>query len=108
MIEYVQRVTKSPKVLHVGHSMGTTTFYAMLSDKPAMNGNIAAHLSLAPVAYMSRMKSLDLYRPLLVIADQLLVNTVYTFHSFQDSVLLFFKSLFLVPFSGNCGQIRMA
>ena len=75
MIEYVQKVTKAPKIIHIGHSMGTTSFYAMLCIKPAQNENIAAHFSLAPVAFTSRMKFLKVLRPFLVMANELIVRT---------------------------------
>lgn len=74
MIKYVQKITGRDKIVHMGHSMGTTSFYAMLSKKPEMNDKILAHISLAPVAYMDRMRSLEVLRPITLIIKQLIVS----------------------------------
>lgn len=44
-------------LLYVGHSMGTTMAFAMLSLRPEYNEKIRAGFALAPVAYMSKVKS---------------------------------------------------
>lgn len=75
MIRHVKKVTGRPKIVHMGHSMGTTSFYAMLSKKPEMSKEIYAHVSLAPVAYMDRMKSLQVLQPLMTVVNELIVST---------------------------------
>lgn len=74
MIRHVQKVTGRKKIVHMGHSMGTTSFYAMLSKIPEMNEKIYAHISLAPVAYMDRMRSLEVLQPILSVINQLIVS----------------------------------
>lgn len=44
-------------LLYVGHSMGTTMAFAMLSLRPEYNEKIQAAFALAPVAFMSKVKS---------------------------------------------------
>lgn len=44
-------------MLYVGHSMGTTMVFAMLSLRPEYNDKLRAVFALAPVAYMSHVKS---------------------------------------------------
>lgn len=44
-------------LVYVGHSMGTTMLFAMLSLRPEYNSKIRAVMALAPVAYMSKVKS---------------------------------------------------
>lgn len=44
-------------LLYVGHSMGTTMAFALLSMRPEYNEKIRAAFALAPVAYMSKVKS---------------------------------------------------
>lgn len=44
-------------LLYVGHSMGTTMSFVMLSLRPEYNEKIQAAFALAPVAYMSKVKS---------------------------------------------------
>nr|XP_018906038.1 PREDICTED: gastric triacylglycerol lipase-like [Bemisia tabaci] len=57
MIDHVLDVTCWPKLFHVGHSMGTTTFYVTASCVPEYNQKVFAHFSLAPVAFMKHCKS---------------------------------------------------
>lgn len=44
-------------LVYVGHSMGTTMVFAMLALRPEYNSKIRAVMALAPVAYMSKVKS---------------------------------------------------
>lgn len=47
-----------PKNLwYIGHSMGTTMLFALLSMRPEYNSKIRAGFALAPVAYMTKVKS---------------------------------------------------
>ncbi|KAF2901552.1 hypothetical protein ILUMI_04630 [Ignelater luminosus] len=57
MIDYVLKETKQEKLFYIGHSQGTTVFYAMCSEKPEYNEKIRAHFSLAPLAYASHITS---------------------------------------------------
>lgn len=74
MIRYIQNITDRSKVIHMGHSMGTTSFYAMLAKKPKLNDEIYAHISLAPVAFMNRMRSLEVLRPIILLIRELIVS----------------------------------
>ncbi|XP_026679646.1 lipase 1 [Diaphorina citri] len=60
MIDYILSVTRRPTLSYIGHSMGTTMFYVMASMRPEYNRKINLQISLAPVAYVSRMKSYPL------------------------------------------------
>ncbi|XP_066998920.2 lipase 3 [Anabrus simplex] len=53
VIDYILERTGEEKLFYIGHSMGTTMFYVMASEKPEYNNKIRAMFSLAPVAYMS-------------------------------------------------------
>ncbi len=75
MISHVQAVTGHSKVIHMGHSMGTTSFYTMLAKKPEINERVFAHISLAPVAFMSHMRCLEVVRPIVLIINELVVST---------------------------------
>ncbi|XP_046748452.1 lipase 3-like [Diprion similis] len=57
MIDYALEVTGQEKVIFIGHSQGTTTFYVMASLRPEYNDKIKVMFSLAPVAYMTNLKS---------------------------------------------------
>ncbi|KAG8230455.1 hypothetical protein J437_LFUL009944 [Ladona fulva] len=56
-IDYVLAHTGEDKVFYAGHSMGTTMFYAMGASRPEYNNKIRAQFSLAPVAYLGKIKS---------------------------------------------------
>ncbi|XP_043473344.1 lipase 3-like isoform X2 [Leptopilina heterotoma] len=56
MINYVTNYKKD-SLMYIGHSMGTTTFYIMSSEKPEMTSKIRIMFSLAPVAFMNHLKS---------------------------------------------------
>lgn len=45
------------QVIYVGHSMGTSMAFAMLSLKPEYNDKVKAMFALAPVGYMRHIKS---------------------------------------------------
>lgn len=53
----LNNATTKYNLLYVGHSMGTTMAFAMLSMRPEYNEKIQAAFALAPVAYMSKVKS---------------------------------------------------
>lgn len=50
MIDYVLEVSGEKAVYYVGHSMGTTMTYVLLSMMPEYNEKIRLSVSLAPVA----------------------------------------------------------
>lgn len=49
--------TTDNDLIYIGHSMGTTMMFALLSEKPDFNDKLKAMFALAPVAYMSHVKS---------------------------------------------------
>ncbi|XP_013141648.1 PREDICTED: lipase 3-like [Papilio polytes] len=57
MIDYILETTRMKTLYYIGHSQGTTSFYVMLSLKPDYNNKVKMMFSLAPVAWMSHVKS---------------------------------------------------
>lgn len=57
MIDYIVSKTGNEKVYYVGHSQGTSEFFAMASRRPEYNDRIALMSALAPVAYMNHIRS---------------------------------------------------
>lgn len=57
MIDYVTSVTGEQRMHYVGHSQGTTSFFVMASMRPTYNDRIISMNALAPVAFMSNLKS---------------------------------------------------
>ncbi|XP_014598773.1 PREDICTED: lipase 3-like [Polistes canadensis] len=50
-IDYALNYTKSRKLFYIGHSMGTSASYVMLSMKPSYNVKMRLVISLGPVSY---------------------------------------------------------
>ncbi|XP_046394227.1 lipase 3-like [Ischnura elegans] len=64
--DYILSLTGQPKLSYVGHSMGTTMFFAMGASRPEYNTRIRAMHALAPVAFVGKMESpIELIAPLL-------------------------------------------
>ncbi|XP_075234694.1 lipase 1-like [Lycorma delicatula] len=53
MLDYIIALTGYPDVNYIGHSMGTTMFYVMGSERPDYNSKIRISINMAPVAYMN-------------------------------------------------------
>ncbi|KAK3875749.1 hypothetical protein Pcinc_019388 [Petrolisthes cinctipes] len=56
MIDYMLSVTGATGVYYTGWSMGTTGFFATMSERPEYNAKIKAMAALAPVAYVDHAK----------------------------------------------------
>lgn len=56
-IDYILNVTNSTSLYYVGHSQGSTTMYVMASEKPEYNEKIKFYVHLAPIAFMSHLRS---------------------------------------------------
>jgi len=57
VIDYILTNTEEKDLHYVGHSMGTTMFYVLMSLKPEYNVKIRHMISLAPVAFLRNTKS---------------------------------------------------
>lgn len=58
MIDHILETTGEKAIHYTGHSQGTTVFFVLMSERPEYNEKIkTAHL-LAPVAFMSNMKTI--------------------------------------------------
>lgn len=66
-IEYILSETGKPQLGYVGHSLGTTGIFQLLSDRPEYGSRyLKPVITLAPVAHVSNIKA-----PLLQIAAHL-------------------------------------
>lgn len=61
IIDYVLGITQEEQVFFIAHSVSTTAFYVMCSERPEYNRKIKAHISLAPAAHMKHTKNPFLY-----------------------------------------------
>merc|ERR1712080_203787 len=57
MLQYVLETTGKQKLLYVGHSLGTTTYFTMNSLDQSWADKVELAVLLAPVAYVDHMKS---------------------------------------------------
>lgn len=51
MVDFALEKTGNKNLIYIGHSMGTTTSYVLLSTRPEYNKRLRFLVSLAPVAY---------------------------------------------------------
>jgi predicted alpha/beta hydrolase len=58
VIDYTLHYTKQKSLYYVGHSMGSTMFYVLMSMKPEYNAKIQHMVALAPVAFLRNTRSL--------------------------------------------------
>ena len=56
-IDHIIAQTGQQKIYYVGHSQGTTSFFAMLSEKPEYNDKIIKFVALAPIVYTYNARS---------------------------------------------------
>lgn len=58
IIDYILKIKGSDtKIGYIGHSMGTTIMFAMLSLRPEYNEKLSVGIALAPTVFMSNMES---------------------------------------------------
>lgn len=55
-LQYIAELKKS-KIIYIGHSMGTTNFYVMASQRPNTASMVEIMFSLAPIAFMAHTTS---------------------------------------------------
>ncbi|XP_060520765.1 lipase 3-like [Cylas formicarius] len=55
-IDYILALTKQRKVHYIGHSQGTTTFFAMGASRPEYNDKISVMVALAPSAILRNIR----------------------------------------------------
>jgi pimeloyl-ACP methyl ester carboxylesterase len=56
-IDYIMTNTSVKNIHYVGHSMGSTMFYVLMSTKPEYNAKIRHMVALAPVAFLRNTKT---------------------------------------------------
>ncbi|CAL1684027.1 unnamed protein product [Lasius platythorax] len=57
MITFITNMRSQPLHTYIGHSMGTTSFYIMASERPEIARMVRMMISLAPAAFMNHLKS---------------------------------------------------
>lgn len=58
VVKFIVNETEKPgEIIYIGHSMGTTMFFVFASEFPSVAKNIKAMVALAPVTYMTHLKS---------------------------------------------------
>lgn len=73
VLDYITAQTAEEKIFYAGHSMGTTMFFVMGSERPEYNSKIRAMFALAPIAFMDNMRS-TLFQLISVAGDELGVS----------------------------------
>ncbi|KAK3917683.1 Lipase 1 [Frankliniella fusca] len=99
MVDHVLQQASAPDLFYIGHSMGSTGMMVLLSSRPEYNRKVRLASFLAPVAFVSTLRS-RLFRQLFAIAPGikafLLAHRVWNvlprsaaLHRFVDKLCLF-------------------
>lgn len=80
-IDYILSLTGHGQLSYIAHSMGTTIFYVMCSERPQYNKKVKTMISFAPIAYMNHVRS-RFMRFLTTISDPLAVSFSIYFSNF--------------------------
>jgi pimeloyl-ACP methyl ester carboxylesterase len=56
-IDHILGKTGQNKLYYIGHSMGSTMFFVMMSQRPEYNEKIQAMIAFAPAAYFTPSKN---------------------------------------------------
>ncbi|XP_026490165.1 lipase 3-like [Vanessa tameamea] len=84
-IDKVLSVTGVSKIMYIGYSMGTTTFFVMASERPEYNDKIISFVALAPAVYFANIKPIaEWLLKSLKILDQLRVQGIQYLNVRQD------------------------
>lgn len=57
MVDFILNMTELPQMIFVGHSQGTTAQLIMCAEKPVYNQKLKTVFHLAPIAYLTHMRS---------------------------------------------------
>lgn len=71
VIDFILEKTNKTKINYIGHSMGTTMLFVLLSENPSYNNKINSMIALAPVANTTFVKS-----PLRIFSSALKNNII--------------------------------
>ncbi|XP_029171213.1 lipase 3-like isoform X2 [Nylanderia fulva] len=74
MIKFITNMRSQQLHSCIGHSLGTTTFYVMASERPEIAGMVQNMISLGPTAFIDNMKGLFRYMTPFVKTNQKLLN----------------------------------
>lgn len=78
-IDYILKETGKPKLIYVGHSMGSTIFFIAMASHPQLNDKIELMIALAPVASMAHLRS-----PLKKLAPYVdIIRVLYNFRKYS-------------------------
>ncbi|KAL6431813.1 hypothetical protein ACFW04_007358 [Cataglyphis niger] len=83
IIKFITNMKSQPLHTYIGHSMGTTTFYVMASERPEIARMVKMMISFGPAAFIKHFKS------------PMLINLFSYWREFQIIWRLFFHDEFL-------------
>ena len=77
VIEYILNQTGQPKLIYVGHSLGSAMFFIAMINNPELNDKIHVMIGLAPASSMAFFK--NYLRLLSPFVDQIAVRTNHSY-----------------------------
>lgn len=107
-VDYVLHLTEAQKLFYVGHSMGTSIFWILLSERPEYNAKFHLMQALSPVAFLGHLKSGILRNAIgnvATIASLLGVNGIHELASFNSVPQLNFRRICQAMFFNFCAPL---
>ncbi|KAF2887085.1 hypothetical protein ILUMI_19088 [Ignelater luminosus] len=83
LIDHILDQTNQEKLFYIGHSQGTTSFFALTSTKPEYNKKVRLTITLAPAAYAGHMRGL-LINFFAIFEDQIAVQGLHYAQLFKS------------------------
>ncbi|XP_018343145.1 PREDICTED: LOW QUALITY PROTEIN: lipase 3-like, partial [Trachymyrmex septentrionalis] len=95
MIDYILSYTKQKTMHYIGHSMGTTTLFTLLSMRPEYNAKIKLGICLAPVAIWKEVSPFleHIFRKMPKILEFLESNEIYEIASLSSTSIRIGRTL---------------
>ncbi|XP_011707001.1 PREDICTED: lipase 3-like, partial [Wasmannia auropunctata] len=95
MIDYILNYTKQKTLFYIGHSMGSTALFILLSTKPEYNTKIKLGICLAPIAIWKKIPPFLQFfgNDVSNIKEFLDVNEIYEVVSLSSTTITIGKSL---------------
>ncbi|XP_059055758.1 lipase 3-like [Achroia grisella] len=109
MIDYILDKTGEEKLIYIGHSQGSTTFFVLCSELPEYNKKISVMVAFSAVAFIFGVPLLDIFSPIVNPLETALIDAIGAYELLPRNRFLQFVSDTLCPTPASatliCGNI---
>jgi pimeloyl-ACP methyl ester carboxylesterase len=82
LIDYILKVSETQNLFYIGHSMGSSVFFACLALKPHYNDKIKVMIALAPAVYADNFRN----KPIRLIVAPLCSILVLNYKKYIEEI----------------------